>query len=174
MVSLSPCISSSCVDIFSLSYSPSSRHQPPPTPSSIPCKTNRTMDPRYFSDVAALFGAFPEDTILDIGGCGRVDASVYNKHVQVRQLLLTSGMQQFGWPISNGLIIFWAWQVFESSKFEVLAAAVKTSLQQGKAVVVTMKLDVLANKAQGIQGGYTADCQSPNPRPKTGPNPNVF
>ena len=120
-------------------------------------KTNRTMDPRYFSDVAALFGAVPEDTILDIGGCGRVDASVYNKHVQVRHFLLTSGMLKFGWPISNGLIIFCSWQVFESSKFEVLAAAVKTSLQQGKAVVVTMKLDVLANKAQGIQGGYTAD-----------------
>ena len=91
-----------------------------------------------------------------MGGCGRVDASVYNKHVQVRRLLLTSGMQQFGCPVS-GMLIFWAWQVFESSKFEVLAAAVKTSLQQGKAVVVTMKLDVLANKAQGIKGGYTAD-----------------
>ena len=57
------------------------------------------------------------------------DATVFNKHVQV----------------------------FETEKWAELVAAVNKCVADKVSVVVPMKLKVLQNKAQGVQGGYDAD-----------------
>jgi hypothetical protein len=60
---------------------------------------------------------------------GVIDATVFNKHVQV----------------------------FETEKWAELVAAVNKCVADKVSVVVPMKLKVLQNKAQGVQGGYDAD-----------------
>ena len=81
-----------------------------------------------FWDLSALFGAVPEGKGPKMAS-GVIDAAVFNKHVQV----------------------------FETEKWAELVAAVNKCVADKVSVVVPMKLKVLQNKAQGVQGGYDAD-----------------
>ena len=86
------------------------------------------LDAAYNWDLSALFGAVPEGKGPKMAS-GVIKAEVFNKHVQV----------------------------FETGKWAELVDAVSKCVADKAAVVVPMKLAVLANQAQGVQGGYDAE-----------------
>lgn len=90
------------------------------------------LEPHVFWDVAALFGSVPEEGVEGFGGpkmgAGVIPAAVFNKHIQV----------------------------FEKEQFQTLASSLDKCLKDKIPPVVPMKLNVLPNPTQGIEGGYEA------------------
>ena len=93
------------------------------------------LEPQVFWDVAALFGAVPEcseEGVKDfegpkMGGCV-IPASVFNRHIQV----------------------------FEKDQCQTMASSLYKCLKDEVPPVVPMKLNVLPNPVQDIEGGYEA------------------
>ena len=86
------------------------------------------LDAADFWDLSALFGAVPEGKGPKMAS-GVIPADVFNRHIQV----------------------------FETAKWAELVAAVSQCVVDKVPVVVPMKLKVLQNMAQGVQGNYEAD-----------------
>ena len=86
------------------------------------------LDAAAFWDLSALFGAVPAGKGPKMAS-GVIEATAFNKHVQV----------------------------FETHKWQDLVSAVSKCVEKRASVVVSMKLKVLENEAQGVQGGFYTD-----------------
>jgi hypothetical protein len=85
------------------------------------------LDAARLWDLAGLFGAVPDGQGPKMGS-GTIDARVFNKHVQV----------------------------FETAMWAELGAGIARCVTNSHPVVVPLRLRVLENSAQGVQGGWEA------------------
>lgn len=86
------------------------------------------LDGSIYWDLAALFGAVPEGKGPTMSS-GVINAGAFNQHIQV----------------------------FETTKWAELVAAVMKCAEDKVPLIVSMALKVLPNHAQGVEGGYDAE-----------------